>query len=201
MPGRTPIDDERLLEAALEEFSARSFDEASVNTIIRNAGVSKGSFYYRFETKYDLYLFLLRQGVEKKWEYISSRVASPPSGDIFGEFLDQAKAGTEFAAEHPLHHRLARMFSREKGTPVYERALRDLGIGDVSGLEARIDSAVAAGDIRSDLTSSVVKRILSHMLARFDEIMFPDSTWDITEANRLLEEFVEVIRHGVAAKK
>ena len=74
MSSRRRIDEERLTEASLAEFASKSYEEASVNTIIDCAGISKGSFYYRFKTKYDLYLHLLKTGVEKKWAHIRSRI-------------------------------------------------------------------------------------------------------------------------------
>ncbi|MBP2436366.1 TetR/AcrR family transcriptional regulator [Microbacterium amylolyticum] len=50
-----------LLEAALDEFSARGFADASLNRIIQTAGTSKGSLYYYFEDKNDLYLTVLHE--------------------------------------------------------------------------------------------------------------------------------------------
>ena len=40
-----PEKQERLLEAATREFSRRSFAEASINQIIKDAGIPRGSFY------------------------------------------------------------------------------------------------------------------------------------------------------------
>ncbi|NLY19556.1 MAG: TetR family transcriptional regulator [Clostridiaceae bacterium] len=55
-----------LFEAALTEFSMHSFRNASLNNIIKEAGMHKGSFYYRFFNKLDLYLSLIyRMGREK----------------------------------------------------------------------------------------------------------------------------------------
>jgi len=36
---------QRILDAAREEFSRVSYEEASINQIIKNAGISRGSFY------------------------------------------------------------------------------------------------------------------------------------------------------------
>ena len=36
-----------LLKAALDEFSSKSYEEASLNRIIKNAGMSKGSKYLK----------------------------------------------------------------------------------------------------------------------------------------------------------
>ena len=53
------IDPERkkkILDAARLEFIRNGYDGASLNTIIREAGISKGSLYYYFEDKIDIYI-------------------------------------------------------------------------------------------------------------------------------------------------
>lgn len=49
----------RILQAAKEEFSQVAFSEASINKIVKNAGISRGSFYMYFHDKYDLLRVLL----------------------------------------------------------------------------------------------------------------------------------------------
>lgn len=56
---------ERLLTAAFKEFSHVPLEEVSINAIVQNSGISRGSFYQYFEDKEDLYLHcleLLRKG-------------------------------------------------------------------------------------------------------------------------------------------
>jgi AcrR family transcriptional regulator len=56
------LDPERqraILDVAAEEFAAHGFDGASYNRIIERAGISKGSAYYYFEGKDDLYATVL----------------------------------------------------------------------------------------------------------------------------------------------
>ena len=48
-----------LFLACLGEFTKNSFDQASINEIIKNSGLNKGSFYYRFKTKEDVYFALI----------------------------------------------------------------------------------------------------------------------------------------------
>ena len=40
-----------LREAAFDEFSKRRYEQASLNDIIKNAGISKGSLYHHFGDK------------------------------------------------------------------------------------------------------------------------------------------------------
>ncbi len=56
------LDDEkrkRIVEAGIEEFSRKLFADASINQIIKNAGIARGSFYLYFEDKLDFYCYLL----------------------------------------------------------------------------------------------------------------------------------------------
>lgn len=51
---------EKLLKAAVMEFSRVPYEEVSINQIIKDAEISRGSFYMYFENKLDLLFFLLK---------------------------------------------------------------------------------------------------------------------------------------------
>ena len=77
----------KLLDASFKEFSLNNFNDASINRIIKEAGISRGSFYMYFEDKKDLYFYLLEQYGEiladkKKKDLIKNR------GDLFKMFQD-----------------------------------------------------------------------------------------------------------------
>ena len=50
-----------LLKAAINEFTQHSFENASINQIIKEASIPRGSFYMYFRDKEDLYFYLLDQ--------------------------------------------------------------------------------------------------------------------------------------------
>ncbi len=51
----SPEKRERIMEAAAKEFSACGFEQASLNRILTEAGVSKGAAYYYFDDKADVF--------------------------------------------------------------------------------------------------------------------------------------------------
>jgi ABC-type multidrug transport system ATPase subunit len=59
-----------LFDATLLEFSEKSYDVASLNTIIKQSDFNKGSFYYRFNDKFDLYSALMADIFLKQSEAI-----------------------------------------------------------------------------------------------------------------------------------
>lgn len=50
---------QRIIEAALKEFSEHSFNDASITNIVKKAKISRGSFYQYFGNKENLYEYLV----------------------------------------------------------------------------------------------------------------------------------------------
>ena len=77
----------KLIEASFNEFGTYNFNEASINRIIKTAGIPRGSFYMYFEDKKDLYFYLLeRHG--KILEETMMEALIKNDGDIFKMFYD-----------------------------------------------------------------------------------------------------------------
>ena len=72
----------RILDAAFREFSRVPFREASINRIIKDADISRGSFYTYFEDKTDLLRILLRDGSKSLTEVLTQELEKS-GGDYF----------------------------------------------------------------------------------------------------------------------
>jgi AcrR family transcriptional regulator len=70
----SPEKQQRILEAALEEFAARDYASASTNTIVARAQISKGLLFHYFNDKLGLYLYLL--------DYVARELYSDVMGHI-----------------------------------------------------------------------------------------------------------------------
>ena len=77
---------EKLLSAARAEFSRTSYGETSINRIIREAGIPRGSFYMYFTDKEDLFLYLMRSYGERV-EALMVALLEEHSGDPFAAAL------------------------------------------------------------------------------------------------------------------
>jgi len=54
---------ERILNAALVEFSKKGYKNASTNEIVKEAEIGKGMLFYYFNTKHDLYEYLIKHSI------------------------------------------------------------------------------------------------------------------------------------------
>ncbi|WP_210365815.1 TetR/AcrR family transcriptional regulator [Bacillus sp. REN3] len=59
-----PEKQERILNAAMQEFAQKGYANASTNEIVKQAGISKGLLFHYFKNKKQLYLFLFNHFVE-----------------------------------------------------------------------------------------------------------------------------------------
>jgi len=59
---------ERIIRAAVEEFAERGYEIASTNAITARAGISKGLLFHYFGSKKNLYMYVLREMVNREVE-------------------------------------------------------------------------------------------------------------------------------------
>ncbi|EFE92656.1 transcriptional regulator, TetR family [Oribacterium sp. oral taxon 078 str. F0262] len=73
---------ERIIRAARREFSHVPYEQASINKIIRYAGISRGSFYTYFEDKEDLLAYIFQEEERLAAAYLQERMEEY-EGDIW----------------------------------------------------------------------------------------------------------------------
>ena len=77
---------EKLLSAAVREFTERPYNEASINRIVREAGIPRGSFYMYFRDKEDLFHYLMEESINEMLVVYAELLCSQ-GGDIFASLL------------------------------------------------------------------------------------------------------------------
>lgn len=78
---------ERIMLAALDEFSISSFSDASITSIVKKAGISRGSFYQYFGNKENLYRYLVNKLYVKHRQDLYDIIKSN-SGNLYDSLID-----------------------------------------------------------------------------------------------------------------
>jgi len=92
---------QRIFDSAVQEFSIRRFSEASINQIIKNAGIPKGSFYQYFTGKEDIYLYMIEEIGREKQKIEGYSEAIDSDADFFETVIQRTKASLEFGRIKP----------------------------------------------------------------------------------------------------
>ncbi len=187
---------QKLLDAALEEFSQYSFDEASVNRILKTAGISKGVFYYHFKDKAALYICIVEETSRIKKEFIAEEMSMEEfeGADIFNRFRLQAQVGIRFAKMYPKYRQFAEMIAKEKNQNIREY------IHHLFSQNGQIDDLVGHAIKQGELSEAYPKEFLTgvtrFMFAHYDEI-FPDDR----NAFENLNHFINMMKNGLGKDK
>lgn len=78
---------QKLLDSAMVEFSNHIYSEVSLNQIIINAGISRGSFYMYFSDKDDLFEYLVQINKIKLHDS-TKEILIKNNGDLYNSFSE-----------------------------------------------------------------------------------------------------------------
>lgn len=170
-----------LVEATVAEFADAGFEKASLNRIIRAAGMSKSSFYHAVSSKAELFDAVVRMLINE----VSGQWSPPPADTFAGPgFWSQVDAVladlTELTDRSSALRLLGRLFYLPAGGTADARselldAVRRWTL-DV------LREGVASGEVRDDLPVEVLAAAVFGMLRGLDEWALTASAQQATEA-------------------
>lgn len=185
-----------LFEAALEAFISNGYEQSSLNAILEAAGMSKGQFYYHFKNKEDLYLALIGILIARKKAFLAKVMRSEDfQGDIFAILKAQIRYSMLFARQHPQINRFAESFVKERGNPIYKKALANYNFEDNESINALIESAHQRGEFREDLPLAFIRKMVTHLFTHFAELL---DLYSVDAVEQNMHNLIEFMRSGLA---
>lgn len=137
---------ERILEAAMAEFSTYGIAGARVDRIAKNAGCNKNMIYIYFENKETLFAFILRKHLTRVYEDIAFTPEDLPG---------YAMHVFDFAMANPDLMRLMAWFNLEQntGSPAERVHVHDLKV-------ERLAQAQSAGQVGAAFTPDFLMTVI-----------------------------------------
>jgi len=158
----------RILNAALREFSLREFKNASTSKIAEDADISKGALFLYFGTKRQLYTYLYEYalGVFKR-EF--SEKFTPTSRDPIAVLTSLARIKMDILASHPdLYGFFVKIYIGEQ-----DEELRALIHSDTdsarAGFMRDLMSDFDCGGFRDDMPPSMVVDVIRWVIDGYTE--------------------------------
>ena len=162
---------EELINAALIEFGDKGYDQASLNSILKHAKISKGTFYYHFKNKEDLYIYLYDVLAREKMNFFNERINPEDlNKDIFTLLKIMSKTGIEFSCYRPEVARFSTSYLKDLSNPVYDKVKEKYNFDSNDYLDALIDRAFERGEIREDLPRKFIKNMISYLFTNLHNI-------------------------------
>ena len=183
-------------EAAIDEFATHGFDNASINRIVAQCQIAKGSFYQYFEDKKDLYKHLIAQISDRKLAYLNPIMLNPQNQDIFTVLEELYRSGLAFTRENPKAAILGNQLYKNRNRSIYKEIYAEGEDKAKAFYASMLNAAIDNGDVRTDINLGFIAHMLLALhTAIFDyyleEVKGADSTWG---PDKIEDDFMETVQ-------
>jgi AcrR family transcriptional regulator len=187
-----------ICDVALDEFAQYPYDQASVNRIVTDSGIAKGSFYQYFEDKKDLYLFLMGLIAEEKISYLSPTILNPDEHDFFALIRELFISGIRFASEHPRYAAIGNKLLANKDAPIFGELKLESLPSAYALFDPLIEKAVAKSEIRADLDVILLNFVIASMNLNIAEYWSASHPEEINESMiETVDAFIDILKNGI----
>lgn len=183
---------DRIFNAALQEFSTRSFSEASLNQIIKNADIPKGSFYQYFDNKEDIYQYMIDVILKEKTEVLNQVKGIDPDADVFEVIMHATREFLEQGREKPGYVE-AGMRMELDNSEIIMKVHKSSTEKFIKMLERDKERGLIKPEVDSELVINIISTFSLHEYSKNGS--------DKERYLKNLEDAIKIIREGVAVSK
>lgn len=191
---------QRIFRAAVAEFAAHPYPQASINRIVARAGIAKGSLYQYFEDKRDLFRYCLQHIGEEKMAYLAPVLAQADALSFFELLRALYREGLRFAIEHPQYAAIGQQLLAAKDSPIVAEALIESEKAGEAFFATLLGKAIARGDVRADIPRALAASLLARLNAWVVEYYLQThGTYD-EGLLQIVDSLLDLLRRGLAAQ-
>ncbi len=166
----------RITNACLQEIVNSSFEKFKISNVIKKCNIARGSFYYYFDDKYDLYKYALCLVNDSKIDFLKN-ITSESDADFYSLFAESMQKFLKYRTEEKL------LFNAGS-------KLRRTGIKELMNLQREYDIKVRNA-VSVKLVTEVDKLndgVDMNILAEFFVSLFNEDTIDMLKTTDYSDE-------------
>ncbi|MEG0259685.1 MAG: TetR/AcrR family transcriptional regulator [Lysinibacillus sp.] len=181
-----------IINAALHEFSKHSYDAASTNNIVKEAGISKGILFHYFGNKKNLYLYVYEYVLDTYTEAIFDAL-NLEERDIFKRFTQMVSMQMNLLQQNPAFFNFLNMTTIERSVAVateLEQISNTKQDYSYEKFSFGIDYSLFKEGINVEYALNILRWINEGIAHRYEQ-QFKDAFNDFDEFNKLLNRCAE----------
>ena len=202
-----PDKQERVLDAALAEFAEQGYQAASLNRLVAQAGIAKGSLYQYFPNKEGVFRHIFQFALKQVRRTLTTVKDETQEEGLFVRLEKSLLAGVGFLREHPRIFSLYLKIQVDKNMPFRAEFLATVRRHAAEYFASLVRRAKARGELRPGVPEAAVLFLLDALFDRFlQAVAVPalDVTLNLNQApedvvRQRIHELVQLLREGLAA--
>jgi TetR/AcrR family transcriptional regulator len=200
-----PEKQDRVFQAAVDEFAENGYSHSSMNVICKEAGVSKGSLFHYFTSKSGLFRGILETATGRVKKYLKDVRDETNDMDFFTRLEILIRSGFKFIDKHPNMARIYFHILLTNDAPSGSRLVANLNRKSRDFLQELISDGIRNGELKKDIDTDRVAYLLNVLLERllrtyYTDFLAPDLDLykaDRKEIDQWIEATIEFTRNGL----
>ena len=193
----------RILDVSKQEFATHGYEAASYNKIIQKIGISKGSMYYYFENKEDLYITCFLDAFARATGGFDFAKTSFPLTEDKTTYWNSIKAMSSRqwndVFQHPVLMSLMRqLISLGTDHPIFNKLNAECeGLSEYGDIMAILEHGVHIGAIRDDVPLHVLMR----MNTEYEVWLLKEMQEERVNKQQVVDKFFEMFKQLFETKR
>ncbi len=197
------IEREQILFACLDEFGRSGYEQASTNRMVEKAGIPKGTLFFYFRSKQELFLYLVDYCVQRYIEYFEKESVHLPD-DLFERLFFIGQTKIRFSLAEPriyqMFFKAFTQFPSELKEPLLERTRRYAEVS-TQLMQMNVDPSKFRKDIAVQEIMELVGFLQEGLLRKYQTYIKEHSAEDVLAMMDLIthefERNIRLIKFGV----
>lgn len=190
-----------IIDASVSEFANNGFKNASVNKIVEQAGIAKGSLFNYFKSKSLLFEYIYSIVLTEVKSYLSKVRDESESDDFFTRFTKIIDAGINFVERHPLLAKIYFRLLNSDDSPQGKKIIKELHNEAVNYLEGFVKIGIERSELKdtdTETTAFLLESIINRILQTYYLDLF-NSNSKISKNNKeWIGQIVETLKKGLS---
>ncbi len=149
----------------MNEFASKGYRYASMNSVVKSAGISKGSLFQYFRSKQGLFDAVVKIATVRVTQYLKKVRDDTAELQFFERLESLIRAGFAFIDEHPLMARIYFHLLQSGEAPFGSERLAQLNQRGDEFLADLIRHGIRQGELRPDMDAERVAFLINSLLA------------------------------------
>lgn len=189
---------EKLIKSALLEFGKNGYEEASLNNILKASDISKGTFYYHFKNKEELYFYLFDILFHKKLKFFRDNLDEKIyEKDIFSILKEFCRISFEFAIQNKDIELFSIQFLKDLDSPINTKMVEKYDYKNDEIYQELINRAYKKDELREDLPREFILNTIKYLISNYTKI---NSIDDLDGYAKNLDYLIDFLKDGLMKK-
>lgn len=190
-----------IIDASVSEFANNGFKNASVNKIVEQAGIAKGSLFNYFKSKSLLFEYIYSIALTEVKSYLSKVRDESESDDFFTRLSKVIEAGINFIEKHPLLAKIYFRLLNSDDSPQGKKIIKELHNEAVGYLEGFVLIGIERGELKdtdTETTAFLLESIINRILQTYYLDLFNPSSKINKTDRQWINQIVNTLKTGMS---